>query len=215
MAQIFFFAVLLQALALFFLMFVHSFMLAKTSQKEPMQQIKIVPANQVVAERQSSAPERQSSAPERQSSAPDIGKRQSAEKVENEGFFVGNSVIVEQEPFPKINVVLINQTKLSQVVTGIKLIVVEYSPYASIPQPQILSSIAVIDFDLPYGTGSYDFNLETPLRIASDDALTLTFRLSVPYRGEKIPPKKVAGYKVKFLLRTATGLRAETETFSI
>jgi hypothetical protein len=174
-------------------MFLHSFFRASLVDHDLARQIKLVPANRRRV----------------------LVSEMTKDKGAGNGFFIGSTVVIEHEPFPKLNVVLVNHTKQSQVVTGVDVVVNDYSPAAGIPETQILRPMAVIDVDLPSGLGSFSYDLATPIQVAPDDAVTVSLRLSKDIGGNKIHPGKDGFHQFYFVFITATGLILDTDSFQL
>ncbi len=59
------------------------------------------------------------------------------------GFAVVHSAVIEEEPYPRINVTIRNDTQMDQIITALQVVISDYTPYASLPGMHVLRPTAV------------------------------------------------------------------------
>lgn len=192
--QLFFFAVLLQALALLFLGTVYAFKAAAT-RAQPAS-IKAVAAEAQFQRRASQSP----------------GTSAAVDPVPS-GLQASVMPRSSDTDFPIRDVTVLNSSDKPHVLTAFDVVVVGYQPYASIPESRVLTPIALVDVQLPLGTGTFPHGLSRAILVAPNDAITMSFRFSVRYGRKPIPPRRVAGYTLRVVLRTQSGYGVSTQEF--
>jgi len=121
----------------------------------------------------------------------------------------------EEKGFPVIKFTITNRSGSSQVINRLEYDIVEYMPYASIPQTRLLKPIVVWDIELPYGDGSFDYSPSYPVLLANDDAVSISLRFHCTYEGKSISPKQTAGYKIRVRFMSDQGLIAASQIFNV
>lgn len=121
----------------------------------------------------------------------------------------------EDKGLPVIKFTIANRSGSSQVINRLEYDVVEYHPYAAIPQTRLLEPIVVWDVKLPHGEGSFDYLPSDPVLLANDDAVIISLRFHCTYEGKPISPKQTAGYKIRVRFISDQGLIAASQIFDI
>lgn len=119
------------------------------------------------------------------------------------------------DKIPVINFTVKNNTPKSQILNKLKVVVLEYDPYSSIPKTRTLERLVIWDVVLPFGTGEFTINAKGPVLIESDDAATIGVSFSCSHNGKRISPFETGRYIVSLSLISESGLHidSEPETF--
>jgi hypothetical protein len=141
----------------------------------------------------------------------DLAQRKPSAQIINTVLRIVGITNVENEPLPIWNFTLINRSSSSQILNRVDCNVLEYHPYASIPQSRVLNSIVVWDIGLPYGEGSFSHTPTEPVLIAADDGTIISLRFHCIYQGKWISPKETAGYAMRIRFVSDQGLVAVSE----
>jgi hypothetical protein len=123
-----------------------------------------------------------------------------------------SSVLENSGDFPVLKVSVVNASAGPIVLTAFDMQVLDYRPYASIPESHVLASIALIDVVLPFGTGVFPYKLDPPIMLAANDVVMISYRFHAEYAGKIIPPSRTGKYTIRLVLRTDNGLTSSTET---
>jgi serine/threonine protein kinase len=112
---------------------------------------------------------------------------------------------------PVLNFTLLNRTGHSVLITKLKLSVIAYSPYASVPETRELEVMTVWDITLPYHAGKVEYIPPSPILVANDDAAMIGLRFSCDDKGSHLHPRQVADYLIKVAFVSDTGAEAVSE----
>jgi len=123
--------------------------------------------------------------------------------------------ITEDKEFPVVKFTIANRSGTSQVINRLEYDIVEYLPYAAIPQTRLLRPIVVWDIGLPYGEGSFEYIPSVPVLLANDDAVAISLRFHCTYQGKPISPRETAGYRIRVRFISDQGLIATSQIFGV
>jgi hypothetical protein len=127
-------------------------------------------------------------------------------------FRIVSSSNTDEEPFPIWTFVVMNRHRSPQVIISVECDVIEYCPYASLPQTRVLKPLAVWDIDLHYGTGLADtYYPSDPILLAANDAGAIDIRFRCGNRS----PRAVGAYLVRIGFCTDQCFRAVSQPFAI
>ncbi len=133
-------------------------------------------------------------------------------KKEKARFFLFKS---KRDSFPRYTFTLMNRSGVPQIINRLQCHVIEYQPFAAVPETRILSPLVVWDIILPFGAGSFDFVPDDPVYLAAKDAVRITLRFQCEYSGKPIEPKNAGIYMVQVTFLTDQHLSAVSEKFYI
>lgn len=108
---------------------------------------------------------------------------------------------------------ILNSSGHSVIINKCAINILEYKPYTSIPETQVIKPLVIWDIILPYRKGNFEYIPTNTVLIANEEAGNVGIRFSCLYGDEKINPNTTALYRYTVTFITSKEIKIVSQEF--